>query len=67
MVVAASRLAVAACSLAAAIACSCCSFLRFLGSTAVVPCPVGASLGRSASSAVEDEPELPLMREVAVV
>lgn len=67
MVAAASRLAVAACSLVVAIACSCCSFLRYLGSTVEVPCLVEASLGRSASFAAEDELELPLTREVAVV
>lgn len=64
---AASRPAAAAYSLAAAIACSCCSSLRFLGSTAAVPCPAAASSDRLASSAAADAPELPLTREAAVV
>lgn len=64
---AASLPAVAAYSLAAAIACSYCSSLRLLGSMGVVPYPAAASSDRPASSAAVDVPELPLTHEAAVV
>lgn len=64
----ASHLVVAACSLAAATACSCYSSLRHLGSmVAAAPCLAAASSDRPASSAAVDVPGQPLAREVAVV
>lgn len=64
----ASHLVAVAYSPAAAIACSCYSSLRHLGSmVGAAPYPVVASSDRPASSAAVDVLGQPLAREVAVV